>query len=103
QHGLADTTEAGKDEGAFGATAGHPFEHHLEHLQLAVAAGQLGWPLPGSRRVRVANRIHDRTVSAYLVLPLDARRTNSTRAEPATPSRLVFLDLPPSSFSTRFG
>ena len=49
-----------------GRPGGDPLEGHLELLQLAVAAGQLGRPLAGAGRVGVPDRVHDRTVSGCL-------------------------------------
>ncbi len=59
QHGLADAAQAGEDERALGPAARDPLEDDLEHLQLAVSAGQLGWALTGAGRIGIANRIHD--------------------------------------------
>ena len=55
-----------------GRPAGHAFEHDVEGAQLRVAAGQLGRPLTGAGRVRVADRVHDRTVSGSLAFTADS-------------------------------
>ena len=66
QHRLADAAQAGEHEAALGAAAGDPLEHDLERVELAVAARQLGRPLPGAGGEGVAHGIHDRTVSGNL-------------------------------------
>jgi hypothetical protein len=58
QDGLADAAEAGEDEAALGTAAGHPLQHHVEGVQLTVAAGQLGRPLTCAGSVRVPHRVH---------------------------------------------
>ena len=74
QHGLAHAAQAGEHQAALGAAAGDALEHDVERRQLAVAAGQLGRALPGAGGVRVAHRVHDRTVSACLALIRYIRR-----------------------------
>ena len=58
QHRLADAAQPGEHQAALGPAAGDPFQHDVEDVQLAVAAGQLGRALAGAGRVRVADRIH---------------------------------------------
>jgi hypothetical protein len=66
EDGLADATQAGEDEGAFGAAAGDAFEDDVESLELAVAAGELGRTLTGAGGVGVADGIHGATVSGSI-------------------------------------
>ena len=58
QHGLPDAAQAGEHQAALGPAAGDPLQDDLEDVQLAVAPGELGRPLTGAGRVRVAHRIH---------------------------------------------
>ena len=46
------------DHAALGAAPGHPLQHDLELLQLAVAPGELRRALAGSGGVRIAHRVH---------------------------------------------
>jgi hypothetical protein len=88
QHGLADTAQAGEDEGAFGASPRHPLQDDVERRELLVAAGELGRALARTGGVRVANRIHDVTVCRYLACFLDWRAQLMTpRRDFVTPRR----------------
>jgi hypothetical protein len=74
QHRLADAAQSDQHDGPFRAAPRHAFEHHVERLQLGIASGQLGRTLPRTGGVRIADRIHDRTVSSYLANPRDLPR-----------------------------
>ncbi len=78
QHGLADAAQSGEDEAALGPPSGHPLEHDVELPKLPVASGQLWWPLAGAWRIRVAYRIHDRTLWACLAESVDPARQRET-------------------------
>ena len=66
QHRLADPAQSGQHHAPLGPAGGHPLEGHLELLELAVAARQLGRPLAGAGGVGVPDRVHVRTVSGCL-------------------------------------
>jgi hypothetical protein len=78
QHSLANPSEPGQHEGALRPTAGDALEYDVERAQLLIATGQLGRSLPGARRVRVPDRVHDPTVSVNLGTTLDFRSESST-------------------------
>ena len=71
QHRLADAAQPGEHQAALGAAARDPLEHDVEGAQLLVATGQLGRALAGAGRVRVPDRVHDRTVSGVSSRALD--------------------------------
>ena len=58
QDRLAHSPQAGEHQAAFGATAGDPFQHHVEDVQFPPPPGEFGRALAGARCVRVADRIH---------------------------------------------
>ena len=66
QHRLAYSAQPGEDEASFRSTPLHTLQSDIERAQLSVSTRQLRWSLTGSRRVRIANRVHvsDR-ISAY--------------------------------------
>jgi hypothetical protein len=66
QHGLSHPTQPGQHHGPLRAPPRHPFQRHVERVQLLVATGQLGGPLPRAGRVGIADRVHDRTVCRSL-------------------------------------
>ena len=69
----------------------HPLEHDVEGAELLVAAGELGRALAGAGGVGVPDRVHDRTVSAYLAgFPRLSRACRVTAVVPSAglgPSR----------------
>ena len=71
QHGLADAAESGQDDAALRAPVRDPLQHDVERRQLRAPAGELGRPLAGAGRVRVADRVHARTVSGSLADSVD--------------------------------
>ena len=71
EHGLAHAAQAGEDQRPLGPAPLDPLQHHVERAELLVPPGQLGRPLPRAGGVRVADRIHARTVSGCLADSLD--------------------------------
>ena len=71
QHGLAHAAQPGEHDAALRAATGDPLQDHVEGVELDVAAGQLGRPLAGAGRVRVADRVHAATVSGRLASAAD--------------------------------
>ena len=71
QHGLADAAQSREHHAPLGPAGRHPLQGDLELLQLPVATGQLRRPLTCSWGVRIADRVHVSTVSAYLPFSLD--------------------------------
>ena len=91
QHGLADAAEPGQDDAPLRTPVRDALEHHVERRQLRAPAGQLGRALAGAGRVRVADRVHARTVSGSLADSVDFRPGSSTARveEPGVGRRLA--------------
>ena len=68
QHGLADASQPGEHEAAFRSAAGDPLEQHVERVQLAVPAGELGRALTGAGGEGIAHGVHSVTISRSLAL-----------------------------------
>jgi hypothetical protein len=62
QHRLSDTAQAGEHDAALRCAGFEPAQHHLDHLELAVASGELGGALPGARCEGVGDRVHQGTL-----------------------------------------
>ncbi len=58
QHRLADSAQAGEHQRPFRAPGADPFEEYVEGGELIVATSEFGWPLAGTRGVRVTDRVH---------------------------------------------
>src|SRR5262249_22162542 len=68
-HRLADAAQPAEYQAALRPAGGDPLEHDLELAYLGVAAGQFRRPLAGTGRVRIPDRVHDRTLWACLAFP----------------------------------
>ena len=71
QDRLADPAKPGEHQGSLRSPLRHALEYDVERGQLLVAPGQFGRALACARGVRVADRVHDQTLSACIGKTLD--------------------------------